>query len=209
MDKEQFQIKKMSGIVLLLGCITIHLATFLPVPQINLSWIDETTQFNVLKSYIANNDTYDFLNMCIAVPIAEELFFRGIILGGLSRCYSPIIALCISSLMFGIFHFNIIGATITGLFLGWVYLRTQNILYGILMHSSINLAGTILRSLLKNGYMEDIYNNLSQYSKMNLWIESIWVKIVCSMLFIACTFGLHVLFKRKMNKHEKKPANIN
>ncbi len=89
---------------------------------------------------------YHFIAMVIAAPILEELICRGIILDGLLKKYSPTKAIVISSIIFGLIHLNpwqFITALFGGLFMGWVYYRTRNLLLPITIHASINLFGFV------------------------------------------------------------------
>ncbi|AKA68728.1 CPBP family intramembrane glutamic endopeptidase [Clostridium scatologenes] len=74
---------------------------------------------------------------CAIGPIIEEFVFRGVILGGLLKGYDSKIAVFISSILFGLLHFNIyqfIIAFSLGLLLGYIYTRTRSIYLCILMH---------------------------------------------------------------------------
>lgn len=82
------------------------------------------------------------LNACIFAPIAEEIGFRGLILGGLLkiRC-RPWIAILISALVFASFHgfgAHFITATLFGILVGWLYWRTGSIIPGIIIHVTNN-----------------------------------------------------------------------
>jgi membrane protease YdiL (CAAX protease family) len=82
-----------------------------------------------------------FLTIAVAAPILEEFIFRGIVLDGLLKNTSPWKAILISSLLFGFVHLNpwqFIGATIIGFFMGWVYYKTHNLLYCMLIHFANN-----------------------------------------------------------------------
>ncbi len=88
------------------------------------------------------NGVFGFLTLVVAAPIFEELIFRGIILDGLLKRYSPAKSIFISSLLFGIVHLNpwqFIGAMGLGAFMGWLYYRTQNLSLCILIHFVNNL----------------------------------------------------------------------
>ena len=84
-------------------------------------------------------DTYDLiinnwagmLLVAVAVPIVEEIIFRGIITRQLLKRLKPWKALLISGAIFGIIHINpaqIIPAFVSGIILGWVYYRTSSII---------------------------------------------------------------------------------
>ena len=71
-------------------------------------------------------------------PIAEEIGFRGILLGGLlkSRC-RPWFAILISALLFGVLHqfpLAFFGSIVFGVIVGWLYWRTNSIIPGIIVH---------------------------------------------------------------------------
>lgn len=80
----------------------------------------------------------------IIIPIEEEIFFRRLLFTSLRRKISFAYSLLISSAIFGIVHpGNGFGsALINGLFLGWVFERTQNIYVNILIHGLINISVT-------------------------------------------------------------------
>lgn len=71
-------------------------------------------------------------------PVAEELCFRGAVIGGMLRqgC-RPWTAVAVSSLLFGLVHFNpaqVPFAAAMGLVLGVLYLRTGSLLLPMLVH---------------------------------------------------------------------------
>lgn len=98
--------------------------TFLP------NWMEQT--FDMLQS--------GWLGiLCIAVlgPILEELLFRGAITKVLLKKYSPVKAILISGLIFGIFHINpaqVVGACLSGFLFAWLYYRTGSLISCILIH---------------------------------------------------------------------------
>ncbi|WP_133273268.1 CPBP family intramembrane glutamic endopeptidase [Hymenobacter radiodurans] len=78
-----------------------------------------------------------FFVICISAPILEELLFRGLLLPGLLKNYSPRKAIVQSSLLFGIIHLNpaqVVSAFLLGLFLGWLYYRTHSLAACIVVH---------------------------------------------------------------------------
>jgi len=81
-----------------------------------------------------------FLAIYIGIigPIAEELIFRGLLLNRISYKLNLKYGIMISSFIFAIFHFDIIGSFITGVILSFVYIWTKNLLYPILLHIANN-----------------------------------------------------------------------
>ncbi len=78
----------------------------------------------------------------IISPLAEEVVFRGIIYNRVRRCVGLYPALILSSVMFGIYHFNIVQGVygiLMGLVIAWVYERYGGFIYPCLMHSAANI----------------------------------------------------------------------
>lgn len=130
------------GSVALLFGIADPLGNLIPMPEsFKKSLMDFGSQTGI----------FAFLLLVIAAPILEELLFRGIILDGLLKKYSPLISILISSLLFGIVHLNpwsFINGLIIGIFSGWVYFRTKSVLPSIIIHASANLSGFLIRFLV-------------------------------------------------------------
>ena len=127
-----------AAIALLFGIIS-PISDLIPMPE-------------VIKKAFANLATQDgffsFLYMVIAAPIFEELIFRGIMLDGLLKRYSPIKAILISSFLFGLVHLNpwqFIAGLFLGMFMGWVYYKTKSLSFTIIIHASVNLTGFLTR----------------------------------------------------------------
>ncbi|WP_460621728.1 lysostaphin resistance A-like protein [Hymenobacter tenuis] len=83
-----------------------------------------------------------FLVGVVAVPILEEVLFRGVILQALLRTYRPWVAIGQSALLFGIIHFNpaqSLGTALIGVVLGWLYYRTRSLWLCISIHALNNL----------------------------------------------------------------------
>ena len=96
------------------------------------------------------NIIVEFLGTVCFVPVAEELLFRGIILGELRLRYSDKTSVLIQAVLFGIFHMNPIQSLYTfipGLVLGILYCRTNNIMLPIMGHMVFNFFGGLLYSL--------------------------------------------------------------
>ncbi|QAA30248.1 CPBP family intramembrane glutamic endopeptidase [Clostridium manihotivorum] len=92
------------------------------------------------------NPAIGIITAVIIAPIQEEFVNRGIILNGLSKKYSPKVALVISALIFAAMHMNLpqgINAFLLGLILGYVYLSTKSIFLSILCHATNNICAII------------------------------------------------------------------
>jgi membrane protease YdiL (CAAX protease family) len=84
----------------------------------------------------------------VAIPAAaEELFFRGLLLPGLARRVDPRLAAGASALLFGLIHVSplaIAYATLAGLVLGWVRLRTGSVVPCVALHGAFNAVPILL-----------------------------------------------------------------
>jgi membrane protease YdiL (CAAX protease family) len=90
---------------------------------------------------------YGLLSACIAAPIAEELFYRGLLLRGLEKHLGLAVAALISTAAFAIVHFyDLYGLTSVAIF-GFsalvVYRATGSLMTSIVLHSLYNLSITL------------------------------------------------------------------
>ena len=136
-----------------------------------------------------------FIALVIAAPILEELIFRGIMLDGLLRIYSPTKAIVVSSLLFGLIHLNpaqFVGGALVGGFMGWVYVHTRSVLATILIHASFNLTA------FAESYFIDVEEAIDMsYAEvlggMTNYVLLIFGSIVVTL---GCVFILHKEFEK-------------
>lgn len=118
---------------------------------------------------IAPNIVY-VLSMTVAPGIFEEMMFRGVIMQSLRR-FGDGFALCMSSVLFGMIHGNIIqgsNAILLGLVMGYFVLRTGSILTSMIIHCFYN--GFIIMF----NYMMD-YMTLEQSSMFDSAIFTVYL----------------------------------
>jgi membrane protease YdiL (CAAX protease family) len=81
--------------------------------------------------------------------VTEELIFRGLILNAAIWAGMPIVvALTISSLLFGVVHlyqgrWGVIATALVGSLLGWLYLATLSIVLPVVLHVLLDLRGLV------------------------------------------------------------------
>ena len=81
------------------------------------------------------------LAIVVAAPVAEELFFRGFMLGGLAAAVGDLRAIVVSSALFAAMHASVgtfIPLFMAGMLLAWLYVRTRSIWPPIAAHSAQN-----------------------------------------------------------------------
>lgn len=122
-----------------------------------------------------SNTIYLIIFAAILGPIFEELIFRGTMLKKL-RIYGDKTAILYTAIAFGLFHCNIAQipfAIVCGLILGYVVVKTNNIIYPIILHIILNSISVILTTLLK---------------------LKLWPVIVLIMLFVLTCIILTLVF---------------
>ena len=100
----------------------------------------------VVQSYNNSNIWLRLVTLCILVPIAEELVYRGMLYKRLKEYNEMTIAAYIAALTFGVVHMNLVQgiyATIAAIILIFVYEKYKTILAPIFLHMVINLMALI------------------------------------------------------------------
>lgn len=96
------------------------------------------------------------LSIGICAPIFEELIFRKLLIDRTVK-YGEFLAIVLSGLMFGLFHGNFsqfFFATFVGLFFAFIYVKTGNIGYTILLHMIVNLTTSIGTAFFANNLID-------------------------------------------------------
>jgi membrane protease YdiL (CAAX protease family) len=129
---------------LLLGCFGLtfvlnRLASTVPIPE----------HFeNLFRSLVSEDKVLiSLLTLVVLAPLCEELFFRGWMLRGLLKRYSPAKSIGFTALLFAVFHLNpwqAIVALPLGLLFGWLAWRTGSLLPGLAGHFVVNFTGSQL-----------------------------------------------------------------
>ena len=88
----------------------------------------------------------------ILAPIAEEIFFRGVVFNALLREGGRRWAFIGSSALFAIIHVSLVALLpifLLGLALAWIYQRSGNLLAPIAMHATVNGISVALALLVR------------------------------------------------------------
>ncbi len=84
---------------------------------------------------------WPFMGLVVVAPITEELLFRGLMLRGFLKRYSPAKAVLVSAVLFGAFHLNpwqFVGAAVLGTLFGWWYVQTRSLVPCLFGHALSN-----------------------------------------------------------------------
>src|SRR5262249_56391047 len=120
------------------------------------------------------------LVIAVVPAICEEVAFRGFILSGLRRDYSTRSAIVLSAFLFGFLHVllslfqQLFNATLLGIVLGLLAVRSRSILPGILFHFLNNAMG-VARGFWLGGAGQSpivgwIYRNPSEGLYHGVWL---------------------------------------
>ena len=141
---------------------TIALVFGIIFPLSELIPVPESIQASLAGS-VVEKGIFTLLLMGLAAPILEEVLFRGIILNGLLKNYTPWKSIFLSSFLFGAVHMNpwqLLAGCILGIFLGWIYYESRNILLSILIHATANVCGYVVRFIDGNGALIQLYGGV-------------------------------------------------
>lgn len=142
--------------------------------------------FNPFVSFIL-----DVLLVAVIPGICEEILHRGLLLNEIGKIgYKK--AIIISSLLFGLIHFNITQffyAFVIGLLLGLVTVATKTIVPAIIIHFTNNFLSVYFSAAKANGwFLGNFYEILNSF----LQSQSALLTLLTSMLFIVF-IGLGVI----------------
>lgn len=140
-------------------CIILNiLIEFIPREQENI--VSE----NIKKLSSEYTPLLSLAIVSITAPIIEELIFRGFFYDSIKIVSNDIIAIILTSITFGVFHFDlqqIIYAFIVGLLLGYLRFKFNNLLYPVIMHAMMNTTSLlIIPEISKNSSERSIIYNL-------------------------------------------------
>jgi membrane protease YdiL (CAAX protease family) len=158
--------------------------------------MDSTDMTSGIEQALAQSDfsmAFILIQSVLFAPILEELIFRGIILGSLSK-YDRTLAIIISSVMFGVTHGNFqqaVYATVMGLVLGAVALRYNSIIPSVICHTLINAYGAVTALIMSfSGYLDvmtDIVNITNPLEVLELITPQM---IISFMIVMFLNFGM-------------------
>jgi len=156
------------NIVLLLILVSLTFAIAIGIPSFYLL----SDFFNHKSTQPQNNSLFFSLISIALIPaIFEELIIRGILFNNLIKNNSFIKSLIIATVIFSVIHMNLpkLPILILGsIFTCYIYYKTKNILYAILIHISINVV-SVFEYLLVHPTSDSIsYANI--YGKNTIYM---------------------------------------
>jgi len=179
----------MLGFVIISSEIDNLLNFFLPMP----SFLQDLFEAIIVNKYII----VSILLVGIIPAFVEEMLFRGLILNGFRGNYSIRKAIILSSLLFGIIHFNpwqFVTAFIIGIISAWICIKTESIILSIYIHLFNNLVSVLA---MKFADILPVKGFNSAYSEQTF--QPLWLDIIGVIFSVA---GI-LLFLNSISKKEK------
>lgn len=164
-----------------------HLSWFFPPPPPGME--------ELMKNIKAANPAIIILAFAVTPAICEEIAFRGFLLAGFRRRGRVGIAIVLSSLAFGLIHMiphQVFNATLLGLLLGAICVRTRSIFPGILFHFVYNTLGVMHDRLGSQVPTEHLWGYFFRLEQNSLRYQPLL--LVC--LGIACIALLFPLLRK-------------
>ncbi len=148
---ETFSLRKFSLKYLLIGIPLVIISLFLVIviQNILLMLIPSLATFVEQFSDLIVFNNFFLQVLCIAIlpAICEEVFFRGFLLKAFKVDKKPFFAILVTSILFGIYHMNIL-QLVTGFFLGgtlgYITYKSKSIYPAILLHFLNNFLAIII-----------------------------------------------------------------
>jgi len=175
------------AIALIYGVIT-PISGLIPMPEFfQKAFLSMANQNGILA----------FLMLVVAAPVLEELIFRGIMLDGLLKKYSPIKSILISSIIFGLAHLNpwqFVAGFVIGIFAGWIYYKSRSLSLTIIIHASGNLIGYLARYFGDFDSSSRYQSLIERYGGTLNFVLTVGISI---LIIPICIYYLKNEFKKK------------
>ena len=125
--------------------------TYIPIPE---SWVEMLNSSS--ETILSASPFLQILTVAIIGPIAEEVLFRGLMLGSLSKRCNKWLAIIATALIFGLVHGHpiaIIYASALGILMGWLYCKTGSLLATVIFHMIYNFVSVASPAVNDTAYL--------------------------------------------------------
>ncbi len=102
--------------------------------------------YNEQASLLDNDSPLTIALTVIGAPIIEELLFRALLISRLRRGMPVWVAALVASFIFGLMHGQVIWviyATLLGILLSAVYIKTDSVIPGVILHFAFNISNYV------------------------------------------------------------------
>lgn len=220
--------KKMNSGQIFLAFTICYAATYI----CNFIGVMITAVIGMLKQGVVDNvmleitgsihPAVNFFVVVLCAPIMEELLFRKTLMSRTVQ-YGEGISILLSGFTFGLFHGNLnqfVYAFTLGVFFGFVYIKTRNVLYTIILHMCINFMGSFIGALIldTSNYIE-FANKLTEVMQtggseadlmaiITRYSNGLMIFFIYFLLIIAFVITGLVLFFVNLRKYKLTPGTV-
>lgn len=135
------------------------------------------------------------ISAVIIAPFFEEYLFRGYIAGTLQYAYGSVVAWILSSIIFGVAHGQaqvMVSATMSGLVLGFYFLRYRSLVLATMLHAMNNLTVCFLHTFDADDLtLRQLISNDTTY-----WS----IQIICSLICLIALTRMFFIIKGVKNE---------
>jgi membrane protease YdiL (CAAX protease family) len=163
--------------VVLIDQIYVINQRFSPVPD------DYADAIRELKPTTTFQFIVTFAGLCLLVPLAEEVVFRGLIQQVFTRNMSAVIGVVLAGATFGAVHLSahlLVSITVFGCFLGYVYHVTGNLTYTIVAHAIFNTVA----------FAQLAFQSETEASSLPIYLTDVRIVVAALVFFIFLVFKI-------------------
>ncbi|GHU36286.1 hypothetical protein FACS1894105_06390 [Clostridia bacterium] len=190
----KWKMPKFAPLLLALGISFATLANYISLIFMELLGILSDTVYEDMlspapESWLANILTV--FMVVILAPLAEEFFFRYLILNRLKR-FGNTFAIIVSSIFFGFMHADLNAffyATAVGLVLAYSAIKTKSVWFPVLLHMVINALSTAISIATELEYAGYFLEYIS--------IDAISSAVYSLIFLVTVIFTLYLIFSRR------------
>jgi len=151
-----------------------------------------------------------FFPIVIVAPFMEELLFRGLILGGFLTHYTVKKAIIASAVIFALFHlipYQFFSGFFVGIFLGWLFFKTNSLIPCIFAHALFNLGSWLCLNLIKIDIPGFSHSN-SNYDLSIVQFQPLWFDLCGLTIFLIGIYLLNAILKKKGGLTKWRKADV-
>jgi uncharacterized protein len=172
-------IRDWSLVALAVPLLSIAVAT-MPIIVSLIAWIAPAMLERRIESPIDITGVHGMIGAIIIAPVVEELVFRGVLLHAFAARWGVRTGVIASAVVFGVLHFDVLGAIASGVVMSLLYMRTRSLLVPMVCHALHN--GMII---LAEPWMQDDGTGIDVAEARAAWWIGVLGVIGAAIIFTA------------------------
>ena len=139
----QFSVSMLFLLLLTGACASVFLNNLLGILRITEY---SASYAQVEETFYRGRLAFELLALCVVIPVAEELLYRGIVYGRSRDLFGVRGGVVFSAVIFGLIHMNLaqfVYAAVFGLLLAYLTELTDNLFYAAAVHMAANTVSVL------------------------------------------------------------------